>query len=106
MQSPQATPVKPPQVPPFLLNESAPLVQNTHNGYEFGLCGRFTPFVLRNLALFGIFMLGLVCLALLFPAEVRTVLGLPQCIMHHDPAGKLWLECPEKIQHTFGPRRI
>lgn len=106
MQSPQATPVKPPQVPPFSLGETTPLTGSTHTqGYDFGLCGKFTSFVLKNLALFGLLLLGLVALAVLFPSQTQHLLGLERCVMHHDPAGKLWLECPERIPQTFGPRR-
>lgn len=99
MASPQTSP-KPAGVSVLDLSASTPLLPQDH-----GLCGKMTGFFLRNLALFLLLAVGLLALAVIFPAEARNLLGASVCKMHHDPQGKLWVECPQKIEQVFGPRR-
>ena len=77
-----------------------------HDQYaQVGVCGRFTQFFLKNLALLLLLFVSLIALCAWFPAPLGLVMG-EHCKMHHDQIlGRLWLECPEALRQAFGPRR-
>lgn len=70
-----------------------------------GICGRFTHVFVKNLPLILLLCVTLIGLCAYFPDPLAGLMK-ESCKMHHDEfLGKLWLECPEALRRSFGPRR-
>lgn len=107
-----ATPTRP-QSPPVFTNNAKLADEGDHILYysdksnTHGYCVRAAAFVVRNIFLISVFLLGLVALVVLFREKAWIVLGLPRCYLYHDQQhGEMWMKCPTSIQqnHPFGPR--
>lgn len=71
---------------------------------HLGPCGRFTQFIVRNLALFLLLGVGILGLVAYFHQPLSSLMG-EHCRVHHDEYfGKLWLECPEPLRRLIRPR--
>lgn len=97
------TPLRPQS--PLNYDEAMKLLKDQEFRDQVGVCGRFTQFFVRNLALFLLLALGLVGLLALFHQQVLGIMH-EKCRVHHDEFfGKMWVECPEPLRRVFGPRR-
>ena len=90
---------------PLSIDETMKLLRDQELRDNIGVCGRFTQFFIRNLALFLLLAVGLVALAALFREQILGIVH-EKCRVHHDEYfGKMWVECQEPLRRAFGPRR-
>jgi hypothetical protein len=95
-----------PPRPQSPLRDLAETERLLHQYETIGLCGRFTNFFVRNIALIVLLIVSLIALSAWFPETAALLMPQKSCQIHHDEIlGKMWLECPGVLRRAFGPRR-
>lgn len=91
---PQGSKNSPSSLNASVIEERVQLVEKTDNGYSFGLFGRTTRFVLNNLALIALLVIGLVAFGSDIATKVVDLVVGPHCKVHVSSLGRLWYNCP------------